>query len=160
MSEGRKDDAGKRQWSLLELKLVEPVVKVLEYGAHKYARDNWREFETDDAIRRYQEAMLRHVATWQSGQLRDPESNLPHLAHIACCAIFLMHYERGKYPLEYAREPNLLAPKASDSETSRSHVDAILGRDFLEEPTVAARRASKKRTRIRTSTRRASPKTR
>ncbi len=40
-SEGRKDDAGKLPYHLLPSDAVEEILKVLEYGATKYAPRNW-----------------------------------------------------------------------------------------------------------------------
>lgn len=82
---GRKADAGKVQLSLLPFDALEIIARVMEFGALKYGRDNWRNVE---AVR-YEDAMLRHFAAIQRGEFADPESGLPHAAHMACCAIFL-----------------------------------------------------------------------
>jgi hypothetical protein len=86
--EGRKDDQGKPDWSLLDLSVVESVVKVLTHGAKKYDRENWR--KVPDARNRYFAACLRHLKAWQSGEILDSESGENHLAHATCCLIFLM----------------------------------------------------------------------
>ena len=64
------------------------VVDVLGFGARKYAPDNWR--TVPDARGRYFDAALRHLIAWQQGEQIDPESGLPHLAHAACCVLFLL----------------------------------------------------------------------
>ncbi len=91
MTEGAKLDAGKPRWSLLPWQAVARVVEVLEYGARKYAVDNWR--LVPDARRRYFDAAQRHLLAWWGGELVDAESGLPHLAHAACCALFLLAFE-------------------------------------------------------------------
>lgn len=86
----RKDDAGKLRWSLLPWRALAKVVEVLEYGAGKYRAHAWVEVES--AEDRYKEALLRHVAAFASGELIDPESGKSHLAHVACNALFLLHF--------------------------------------------------------------------
>lgn len=85
--QGRKDDAGKLDWTLLPIEPTEDVIRVLAFGAAKYARDNWR--LVPDAKNRYTAAAIRHIVAHQKGEQNDPESGLPHLAHAACCLLFL-----------------------------------------------------------------------
>lgn len=85
---GVKHDSDKPRFSLLPLKQVWDIVAVLEAGAKKYAPDNWQ--KVPDAENRYFDAAMRHLCAWRSGENRDPETNLPHLAHAACCLLFLI----------------------------------------------------------------------
>ena len=85
---GVKYDSAKPRFSLLPLKQVWDIVAVLEFGAKKYAPDNWQ--KVPDAENRYFDAAMRHLCAWCSGEKRDAETNLPHLAHAACCLLFLM----------------------------------------------------------------------
>ena len=97
---GKKFDAGKTEWDLLPLGPVEEVVKVLMHGREKYGRDNWQ--LVDNPIRRYYAAAQRHLAAFRRARFdtRDPydaidaESHLHHLAHAACCILFLLWHER------------------------------------------------------------------
>ena len=89
--EGTKHDDGKLQWSLIELKNLEPMLKVLMFGAKKYAPDNWK--KVPDAKKRYYDAFMRHFAAYQAGELKDEESGLPHLDHAQCCLYFLSYFE-------------------------------------------------------------------
>ena len=97
---GQKFDAGKTEWDLLPLGPVEEVVKVLMHGKEKYGRDNWQLI--DNPIRRYYSAAQRHLAAFRRARFdtRDPydaidaESHLHHLAHAACCILFLLWHER------------------------------------------------------------------
>ena len=89
---GRKDDKDKMHYSLLVEgmpRALSRVVEVLEHGAIKYEAHNWR--KVDNGIERYKEAFYRHVMNIDGGLLsRDKDSQLLHLAHIACNALFLM----------------------------------------------------------------------
>lgn len=88
-----KFDDKKLDYSLLPLEAVEELVKVLQHGADKYEKDNWRKCTDLD---RYFSALLRHLFAWKKGETVDPDSGLPHLAHVACNAMFLL--ELGKMP--------------------------------------------------------------
>jgi hypothetical protein len=92
MSNGIKYDDGKRNWMLVPWKALEEVVKVMELGARKYGRFNWQELE--EPQRRYGEAAMRHLVAWMKGEKMDPESGLPHLAHLGCNALFLLWFEQ------------------------------------------------------------------
>jgi hypothetical protein len=88
---GLKFDSDKPDWSLLPLHLLRGIVRVLGYGAKKYARNNWQ--HVPDAKNRYTAALLRHLAAWQGGERVDPETQLSHLHHIGCCLLFLIWFE-------------------------------------------------------------------
>jgi hypothetical protein len=89
-----KYDTEKLQWDLLPFDAIEEVVKVLTFGAKKYTPDGWK--FVPDKERRYYAALLRHIAAHQKGEMIDPESNIGHLAHVACNAIFLLWFELNK----------------------------------------------------------------
>lgn len=91
MLEGIKADSEKSKWDLLPLEALEPVVKVLTFGAHKYERDNWKKLS--DPYRRFYSAMMRHLRDWNSGKKKDPDSKLSHLAHAGCNLIFMLWFE-------------------------------------------------------------------
>jgi hypothetical protein len=88
---GIKYDEGKLRWDLLPLNEVEDIVKVLTHGAKKYAPNNWRKVE--DPRSRYYAAAMRHLASWRRGELVDPESGIPHLAHAGCNLLFLSFFD-------------------------------------------------------------------
>lgn len=85
-----KYDGGKLRWGLLPWVSVEWVVKVLMYGAQKYDDHSWQNLE--NAEERYLDALTRHLVEIQKGRVIDPESKLPHIAHVACNALFLVYY--------------------------------------------------------------------
>jgi hypothetical protein len=94
---GNKYDQGKPRLSLIPQSALIDVAQVLEVGAKKYSRDNWK--VVPDATERYTEALLRHASEVADGLSvdddpfrEDPESGLPHLAHVACNALFLLWF--------------------------------------------------------------------
>lgn len=93
---GVKMDEGKPQMSLLPLKDLEGVVRVLEFGAKKYARGDWK-FVENGAFR-YLDAGLRHggelsdATTIEELRVLDHESGLPAIDHAICSLIFARHF--------------------------------------------------------------------
>ena len=83
---GMKFDGGKRDYTLLPWDALEDVVRVLEFGAQKYARDNWKHVENAEI--RYMAAAMRHMVAHLNGEKADPESGIDHLAHAMCCLLF------------------------------------------------------------------------
>ena len=90
MSDFVKNDSGKLQWSLMPFEQLEDTVRVLMKGAEKYSRDNWKKC---DDVNRYKDALMRHVTAYIKGEERDPEDNLPHLAHAICNCLFLQYFD-------------------------------------------------------------------
>lgn len=88
---GQKFDTDKLDWSLLPIEPTEEVIKVLMFGAKKYAPDNWKHVE--DYERRYYSAAQRHLTAWKKGDKVDEETGLSHLAHALCCILFLLGKE-------------------------------------------------------------------
>lgn len=86
-----KHDAGKLPMHLLSTEALEQVAAVLQFGAEKYAEHNWRK---GFVWSRPLSAALRHLLAFNGGEDRDPESNLSHLAHAACCIMFLLEFEK------------------------------------------------------------------
>jgi len=86
-----KHDLGKLRWDCLPWPAVEQVVRVLTFGAEKYSAWSWP--SVPDARRRYFAAAIRHAVAWVKGEKTDPESGLPHLAHLACNALFLLSFD-------------------------------------------------------------------
>jgi uncharacterized protein YuzB (UPF0349 family) len=84
---------GKVQWSLVDYKSIEPMVRVLEYGCLKYSKDNWKKGMPASQII---ESMLRHTYKLLEGELVDPESGIEHVGHIQCNAMFLAYVLREK----------------------------------------------------------------
>ncbi len=89
---GMKFDAGKLDYTLVPWDGLEEIVKVLEFGAKKYARDNWQQVENADT--RYLAAAFRHLVAYNQGERIDDETGLSHLAHAGCCLLFLLSLEK------------------------------------------------------------------
>lgn len=88
---GRKDDAGKPRLDLVPALAELEVARVLTHGASRYGADNWRRVE--GARWRYLAACMRHLNAWRRGERLDEDSGLSHLAHAACCVLFLLELE-------------------------------------------------------------------
>jgi hypothetical protein len=84
--EGQKFDGEKPRWVLLPWAQVEEVVKVLTFGAKKYAPNNWQKVE--DGESRYLSACFRHTTAILRGEKIDPETGLSHYAHAICSLLF------------------------------------------------------------------------
>jgi hypothetical protein len=107
-------NSGKPQISMVlsAYPALEGVARVLEFGAKKYDRDNWKKgLDLDEVL----DSMLRHIGKYLNGEYYDlnPEtgladenySGLPHIDHIGCNALFLGYHtnretEDGRNPQE------------------------------------------------------------
>lgn len=76
---------GKLNWSLVHFDSLKPLVKVLMFGAKKYAPDNWKKGLNRTEIL---ESMFRHLTALMDGETHDPESGELHIGHIYCNAMF------------------------------------------------------------------------
>ena len=84
---------GKLKWSLVHFESLNPMVKVLEFGAQKYSADNWKKGLDKKEIL---ESMMRHLTALMDGQEKDPESGLHHIGHIQCNAMFYSYFLNKK----------------------------------------------------------------
>lgn len=76
--------------------LIEHVARVREFGTAKYGDpDNWRKVPAEQ----YVDAMLRHMLEIlrHGYDAVDKESGLPHVAHLACSAGFLLEMMGGEH---------------------------------------------------------------
>lgn len=88
----KKHDEGKLQYRLLTPQILKEMAKVMTFGANKYDANSWQ--DVPDAIDRYTDALIRHIEAWRSGEKEDQESNIHHLAHAACNAMFLLYFDK------------------------------------------------------------------
>lgn len=79
---------GKLEWSLIDFKQLEGMVRVLQFGAKKYDRDNWKK---GLPMRQQCESMMRHLVAIMSGEVRDKETGEYHWHCIQCNAMFMGH---------------------------------------------------------------------
>jgi hypothetical protein len=91
VKEAVKYDTQKNRLELFPPKALEAISEILTFGSQKYDAWNWA--KGMDWSRVYG-ALQRHLNAWYSGINLDPETNKSHLAHAACCLIFLIEYQR------------------------------------------------------------------
>lgn len=111
---------GKPQWSLVHFKSLEPLARVMEYGAHKYSifedseGNQYKGSEvTKEEVKakglktintgkdnwklglepnKVLESLARHLFALMDGEEIDPESGLPHIGHLMCNAMFYEYH--------------------------------------------------------------------
>ena len=91
---GAKDDKGKPMAGLLLdfSRALQTVVDVGTYGAKKYTRTGWA--TVPEGSQRYTDAMMRHLLAMDvDPDGMDPETGLPHLAHIAWNALAVLELQ-------------------------------------------------------------------
>lgn len=86
---------GKLRWSLVDFDSLEDMVKVLEFGAEKYKANNWKK---GLSITEICESLQRHLYSFMNNEDNDLESNLSHIGHIMCNAMFI------SYMMKYKKE--------------------------------------------------------
>jgi hypothetical protein len=92
MKEPVKHDQDKPRIDLVPPQAIKDIAEVLTYGAKKYDSHNWRD-NGGLAYSRVYAAAQRHLLSFWDGQSLDEETGMSHLAHAACCIVFLMSYE-------------------------------------------------------------------
>ena len=97
-----KFDDGKLPLHLLSTEAMNQTAAVLQFGADKYAAHNWRK---GFAWSRPLAAAMRHITAFNAGEDKDPESGLSHLAHAACCIMFLLEFEKTHKELDDRYKP-------------------------------------------------------
>jgi hypothetical protein len=89
-----RHNKGKLQWHLVNMKALEPLVKVMESGAIKYGEDNWMKgLERKEILN----SMQRHMNALREGELFDSESGLHHCGHILANAMFLSNFSKEEW---------------------------------------------------------------
>lgn len=111
--------------------LLSGVAEVLTFGAVKYSRNNWR---TGGSWCRVADSALRHALFGIAiGEVLDPESKLPHLAHIGCNVAFLLEFQA--YGLgeddRYRRTNHVAWPDEARVAVTEGEANAMLLADTL-----------------------------
>lgn len=97
---GKKYDKGKPMVGTLTDVFSRALMVVgacIEFGTHKYPDPkNWQ--LVDNGIKRYRDAMIRHLLKYNAGIEKDEETGLPHLAHmcwnaLAMCELYLKEHK-------------------------------------------------------------------
>ena len=97
-----KYDEDKPPMNLLSREALEQTAKVMAFGKEKYDAHNWRK---GFAWSRPLSAAMRHITAFNDGEDKDPESGLSHLAHAACCIMFLLEFEKTHQELDDRFKP-------------------------------------------------------
>jgi hypothetical protein len=97
-----KFDENKLPLHLLSTEAMNQTAAVMAFGAEKYAAHNWRK---GFAWSRPLAAAMRHITAFNAGEDKDPESGLSHLAHAACCIMFLLEFEKTHQHLDDRYKP-------------------------------------------------------
>jgi hypothetical protein len=85
----KKYDSEKARVDLLPTLALIETAKVLAFGAEKYGENNWRGgFKWSRLLG----ALLRHTFAFMRGEYIDEETGLSHMAHAACCVLFLLEH--------------------------------------------------------------------
>jgi ribosomal protein L32 len=104
---GARYNAGKPDFSLIPMALLEGEARVWNYGAKKYKAWNWMkgmDWSVPFAC------AMRHMAAWQRGEDTDPETGESHLDH-AMCNLRMLRYYADFYKEGDNRPKEFFAPE-------------------------------------------------
>ena len=103
---GKKYDNGKPMVGTLTDVFSRALMAVgacIEYGTHKYPDPkNWQ--LVDNGIKRYRDAMMRHLLKYNAGIEKDEETKFPHLAHMAWNALAMLELYMQEHKNELDKE--------------------------------------------------------
>lgn len=80
LDNARKNIAGKVQFDLLPVEMLEEMARMYEFGNRKYEKDNWKKGFPYSTL---YSAAMRHLTAFWKGENDDPESGMSHLTHAA-----------------------------------------------------------------------------
>lgn len=86
-------NTGKLRYSMVDPLFLTELTKVLEFGAQKYDRDNWKKGLKYQSVI---DSVERHLIAFRNNEDVDDESGCLHLAHAACNLMFLINYFKRK----------------------------------------------------------------
>lgn len=93
-----RHNKGKLEWSLVHMPSLEPLVRVLEFGAKKYARDNWKKGLSFNKIK---ESLMRHMIDFfDNMEDNDAESGINHIGHMMANCMFLQYMFNNKKDMD------------------------------------------------------------
>jgi hypothetical protein len=144
---GMRFNDGKRQWGLMDFEAVHPyvclfpnfwrgvnltaleeMVKVLEFGAKKYAPNKWKKGLTISSINN---SLVRHVLALYKGERFDKESNVSHYGHILCNLMFMSWFRHTQWddrvPSEFTNEVELTTLPATTEDAAVHKLTIAIG---------------------------------
>ena len=80
---------------LIETRFKEELAMLLTLGGFKYDFNNWKLAKKNEVVK-YRDALERHMLAWDSGELIDKDTGLPHTIAIAFNSMAL-HYFNLKF---------------------------------------------------------------
>lgn len=83
----------KIKYGLVPVIALKGLAQVFTYGAKKYKPRNYLKCEDPQE---FVHALFRHLEDYRNGEIIDPESGLPHLAHLMCNAAILLDIENER----------------------------------------------------------------
>jgi len=86
-------NAGKVDYTLIPADASEAEALVWMHGQEKYGRGNWEKLWGEDTVNVVLASAFRHMMAIQKGEMVDPESGLPHAAHVRCNMAMLIRYQ-------------------------------------------------------------------
>ena len=103
---GKKYDSGKSMVGTLCRVFPRALLGIgtcIEFGTHKYPKpDNWKLVE--NAFTRYQDSLMRHYLKFLSGEIRDKETNILHLCHLAWNTLAILELYLMEHKEEFDKE--------------------------------------------------------
>lgn len=103
---GKKYDNGKSMVGTLCRVFPRALLGIgtcIEFGTHKYpSPDNWRSVKK--AFTRYQESLMRHYLKFLAGEIRDKETNILHLCHMAWNTLAILELYLMEHKEEFDKE--------------------------------------------------------
>ncbi len=91
--EGIRENTNKPPVNLVLSKALLEVAKVAEFGAKKYSPHNYRKGMKWSF---FVDAAMRHLIKYCTGEKKDEESGLSHLAHVCWNTLALLEFEVEK----------------------------------------------------------------
>lgn len=87
-----RHNIGKVDYTLLPVEALKQESLVWMMGEKKYSRWNWKKLWGDKTIDVVMASAMRHSLAIMDGELVDPESGLPHAAHVRANMAMIIHY--------------------------------------------------------------------
>lgn len=76
---------------------LDRIVEVMERGAKKYSRNNWKGGGKNAGLSVQLDSVMRHLAARQCGEVYDADMGTDHLANAVCGLLFAL-YHHGQKP--------------------------------------------------------------
>jgi hypothetical protein len=67
----RDTQQGKPMYTLLDSHMLKRWAELMERGAVKYGRDNWRKACSNEELERFKDSAFRHFMSWINGEIDE-----------------------------------------------------------------------------------------